>query len=88
MLDVGDLAGLVLEVVNLSGVAFLDHLLPPPREQLTEVSQKFLVSPRGLTLLQAVGPIGYLLDRAEAMSSFQDARFGAEPWTTSRGSAA
>jgi len=46
MLDVGDLAGLVLEVEDLPWVALLDHLLPPPREELTKVLQKFLVSYR------------------------------------------
>ena len=44
--------------------------------------------PRGLTVLQSHAPIGYLLGRMEASLPLEDTRFGARPWTTSRGSAA
>jgi len=37
MLHVSDLAGLVLEIVDLSGTALFDHLLPSTREQLAEI---------------------------------------------------
>jgi hypothetical protein len=39
VLHIGHLAGQVLEVVNLAGVALLDHLLPTTGEQLPKVSQ-------------------------------------------------
>lgn len=63
MLDVGDLAGLVLKVVDLAGLAGLDHLLPSPREQLTKGSQENLVTDR--------------IDNCAALSWSPPGRYGA-----------
>ena len=46
MFHISDLAGLVLKIVDLAGIAFRDHLLPSSRKPLTKVMQEHFVSYR------------------------------------------